>query len=178
MNFNLKSEPRNKEDKLIEEVDRKKHRSYNFSFRYSFPEPSPCESKKMDVCLIVDSSLSIKVPNFVRVKTFLTQFVHFFDATTHFSIITFAKYPVVRCRFSDKECQGPDGVQDLITTIPDKLYWGTFTDRALVEANQTVFIPENGDRPDASNVVIVITDGKPMKGSAPYNVTVPPLRVS
>lgn len=139
--------------------------------------PSPCKTKKQDVCLIVDESLSVKVPNYVRMKTFLTQFIYQFDPDTHFSIITFAGKANVRCKFSDKRCQTADGTYDLISEIPDKLFFGTYTDKALIAANQIVFTPENGDRADAKNVVIVITDGKTMKGAAPFSVTVPPLRV-
>ena len=131
----------------------------------------------MDVSIIVDASLSVKLPNYIRVKTFLTQFIHQFEPSTHFSIMTFAKHPTVHCKFSDNKCQTSDDTHVLIENIPDKLSWGTYTDRALVEADKTVFTPENGDRADAPNVAVIITDGKTMKGSAPYNVTVPPLRV-
>ena len=127
--------------------------------------------------MIVDESLSVKVPNYVRMKTFLTQFIYQFDPDTHFSIITFAGKANVRCKFSDKRCQTADGTYDLISEIPDKLFYGTYTDKALIAANEIVFTPENGDRADVKNVVIVITDGKTMKGAAPFNVTVPPLRV-
>lgn len=119
----------------------------------------------------------MKVPNFVRVKTFLVQFIHQFDPDTHFSVITFAKTPTVRCKFSDRQCQSTDGTHDLISEIPDELRWGTRTDLAFKAAYQIVFTPKNGERADASNVVVVITDGKAQKGSAPYNVTVPLLRV-
>ena len=125
----------------------------------------------------MDSSLSVKLPNYIRVKTFLTQFIHQFNPNTHFSMMTFAKYPTLHCKFSDNQCQTSDDTHTLIENIPDKLYWGTYTDRALVEANKTVFTPENGDRPDAPNVAMIVTDGKTMKGSAPYNDTIPPLRV-
>ena len=119
----------------------------------------------------------MKVPNFVRVKTFLVQFIHQFDPDTHFSVITFAKTPTVRCKFSDRQCQSTDGTHDMISEIPDELRWGTRTDLAFKAAYQIVFTPKNGERADASNVVVVITDGKAQKGSAPYNVTVPLLRV-
>ena len=119
----------------------------------------------------------MKVPNYVRMKTFLTQFIYLFDPDTHFSIITFARKANVRCKFSDKRCQTADGTYNLISKIPDKLFFGTYTDQALIAANEIVFTPENGDRADAKNVVIVLTDGRTMKGAEPFNVTVPPLRV-
>lgn len=125
----------------------------------------------------MDASKSVGVRNFVRVKTFLIQFIHQFEPDTHFSIITFSKNPIVRCKFNQPQCQSPDATHGLISQIPDKLSWGTHTDRALIAADQIVFKPENGDRGDAANVVVVLTDGKTMKGSLPFNVTVPPLRV-
>lgn len=138
--------------------------------------PSPCEEKKLDVCLIVDASKSVRVQNFVRVKTFLIQFIHQFEPDTHFSVITFAKTPSVLCKFDSPQCQSPDATHSLISQIPDKLSGGTYTDRALVAAEQIVFAPENGERGDAANIVVVITDGRTNKASLPFNVTVPPLR--
>ena len=139
--------------------------------------PSPCEHKKLDVCLIVDSSKSVGVLNFVRVKTFLIQFIHQFEPDTHFSVITFARNPTVRCKFDSPQCQSPDATHRLISEIPDKVSWGTATDKALIAANQTVFAPANGERADAANIIMIVTDGRTMKGSLPFNVTVPPLRV-
>jgi len=61
--------------------------------------------------------------------------------------------------------------------IPYKVSWDTYTDRALIPADQIVFTPDSGERGDATNIVLVITDGKTLKGSKPFNVAVPPLRV-
>lgn len=61
--------------------------------------------------------------------------------------------------------------------IPYKVSWDTYTDRALIPADQIVFTPDNGERADAANIVVVVTDGRTMKGSLPFNITVPPLRV-
>ena len=129
------------------------------------------------MCLIVDSSKSVGVLNFVRVKTFLIQFIHQFEPDTHFSVITFARNPTVRCKFDSPQCQSPDATHRLISEIPDKVSWGTATDKALIAANQTVFAPANGERADAANIIMIVTDGRTMKGSLPFNVTVPPLRV-
>ncbi|KAK2570892.1 Mucin-like protein [Acropora cervicornis] len=107
------------------------------------------------------ASLSVGIPNYVVVKTFLAQFVHYFPPTTRFSLITFAKYPEVRCKFSDVQCQTAEATHYLIADIPDKLKWGTRTDRALIAANDMVFTPEGGDRPDAGNLVMV--EGKNAK---------------
>lgn len=125
----------------------------------------------------MDSSSSVGVRNFVRVKTFLTQFIHQFEPETHFSIITFSKKPIVHCKFDDPQCQSTDGTHDLVAEIPDKVSRGTYTDRALVAADQIVYTAENGDRADAANVVVIITDGRTRAGSLPFNVTIPPLRV-
>lgn len=144
---------------------------------YFLSEPSPCEDKKLDVCLIVDSSRSLSVRNFVRVKTFLIQFIHQFEPDTHFSVITFSRKPIVQCKFNSPQCQSPDATHRFISEIPDRVSWGTATDRALIAADEIVFTPENGERADAANIVVVITDGRTTRGSLPFNVTVPPLRV-
>lgn len=144
---------------------------------YFLSVPSPCEEKKLDVCLIVDASRSVGIQNLVRVKTFLIQFIHQFEPDTHFSVITFAKQPTVECTFDSPQCQSPDATHRTISEIPDKVSGGTRTDKALLAATD-VFNPENGDRSDAANIVVVVTDGRTMKSSLPFNVTVPPLRVN
>ena len=58
-----------------------------------------------------------------------------------------------------------------------KVITGTRTDRALVAAAAKLFTPAGGDRQDADNIAIVMTDGKTRKGSAPYQEVVPPLKV-
>ena len=126
----------------------------------------------------MDGSTSVGVRNFVRVKTFLIQFIEQFEPDTHFSIITFSKKVIVRCKFNDPQCQSPYGTHDLIAEIPEKVSRGTHTDKALIAADRIIYTPENGDRPDAANLVVAITDGRTRKGSLPFNVTVPPLRVS
>ena len=153
------------------------HSFIDLEFLVIFPAPLPCDHKKLDVCMIVDASVSVRVPNYVRVKTFLTQFVHYFPTNTHFSLITYARNATLRCKFSDQQCQSAESTHDLIADIPDKLAWGTRTDRALIAADKIVFKPENGDRPDAENLVMVLTDGRTNRGSASFNDTIPPLRV-
>ena len=60
-----------------------------------------------------------------------------------------------------------------------KVGLGTRTDRALTMADEKLFTPEAGDRTDAPNVAIVMTDGKTRRPhSDPFTKVVPPLRVS
>ena len=53
----------------------------------------------------------------------------------------------------------------------------TRTDKALIMAADELFTKYGGDRPDAGNVLLIITDGKASPKSKPYSKVLPPLKV-
>ena len=70
---------------------------------------------------------------------------------------------------------------DKIKGLLDKMEYlaeGTRTDKALRLADQLLFTKEGGNRPDAHDILIVVTDGKtnPIH-SEPYEKVLAPLKV-
>lgn len=129
--------------------------------------------------LIVDRSKSVGKANFITVKNALKSFVDNFNITpetTHVSFIFFAGEALHLFNLTDPKYQSNGAVKKAIDAVPDKLYWGTRTDLALMKAHDHLF--ERGqDRRKRPNVLVVLTDGKSSPNSAPYSETVPPLEV-
>ena len=76
---------------------------------------------------------------------------------THMGLIVYNKRAKTLSTLNDSAKQSPQAIKTELE--PEERGWGTNTDRALEEA-VNMFTPENGDRPDKPNVLIVITDGK------------------
>ena len=79
-------------------------------------------------------------------------------------------------KFNEEDKQDPVIVKSILDQT-NKLKGRTFTDRALIKANDELFISESGDRPQAPDVLVLLTDGRTNKDSVPYDVVLAPLKV-
>ena len=79
--------------------------------------------------------------------------------------------------FADTEYHSGEKVYDLLKGIPDNLGSPTFIDRALKEANLSLFTEKGGDRPKFPNVLILMTDGRTNSKSEPFSNIIPSLQV-
>ena len=79
--------------------------------------------------------------------------------------MTFAKEVIIESNFNDQsyyeEGKLKDLVQEKSSVIPK--FWGTRIDLAMDLAAKELFSEQGGDRPDAKNVLVMFTDGKPVK---------------
>lgn len=143
--------------------------------------PNSCEdSPGLDVAFVVDKTKSIGAENFLLLKGFLLQLADALTIgpnATHVGYILFAKYPEVLNTFGDTKYHSGEEVNNLLQGIPTKLSSPTFIDRALKEANVSLFTKEGGDRPDFPNVLILLTDGKTNEASEPFSKIIPSLEV-
>ena len=96
---------------------------------------------------------------------------------THVGYILFAKNAKLLNNFADTKYHSGENVHNLITGISDATFSSTFIDEALIKANKSLFTPRGGDRPEAPNVLILMTDGKTNDHSIPFSEIVPSLRV-
>ena len=132
------------------------------------PAPSKCESK-LDLCLIIDSSGSIRdnnpgdgsYDNWELQLNFLSALIADFSVgldATRVGAIVFSED--VRLAFSLDRYNSADQVQQAIQNIA---YMGmtTNTPSALMQTRNQCFNSANGDRPDATNLAIIVTDGFP-----------------
>ena len=127
----------------------------------------------------MDRSKSVGKDNFITVKNALKSFVDNFNITpetTHVSLIFFAGEALHLFNLTDPKYQSNRAVKKAIDSVPDKLYWGTRTDLALMKAHDHLF-QRGQDRRKRPNALVVFTDGKSSPKSAPYSETVPPLEV-
>ena len=112
--------------------------------------------------IILDISLSIRLPNLKKMKQFLARFVDRFDVSesgSHVGLIRFYKPAILDFDFN--KYSSNIAVKQAIRRIPNKLGFETRTDTALRKAVSGLFTEEAGDRPDRKNLLFVFTDGRP-----------------
>lgn len=141
-----------------------------------------CEDPPLDICLVIDQTESVRLPNYKKMLDSVNSFIQFFavgENKTHFAIVTFANQSQIRISFSDIQYQNHANLSKFIVEMKnDTLSRPTRTDRALWKAGQEVFNETNGDRPNAPGVMIVLTDGKTHKDSDAFKKVLIPLKVS
>ena len=117
----------------------------------------------------MDKSQSIIKKELEKVITFLKDLVNKFKPAPdedHFGLITFqGKKAKLVFDFNASEFYNNNTLLDKINKIPTKqaIDWGTRTDLALQMARDQLFTKAGGDRPDRPNVMLVLTDGNPLR---------------
>lgn len=141
--------------------------------------PNPCDGFATDVAFLVDRTNSVGISNFKMLKGFLLELSDAMPIgpdAAHVGYILFAKQANLLNTFADTEYYSRENVHSLITSIPNKLFGSTFIDRALIKANDSLFTPMGGNRLGASNVLILMTDGRTNRDSISFSEIVPSLR--
>ena len=157
---------------LTSKVKNNKIRSLNtniFFFSFSFISvPAEVCHAKVDLCLIIDSSASIRGnnpssgnPDYALQLDFLANVVAIFPIgpdNTRVAAIVFSEEVILE--FPLNRYNSIFEVQEAIRNVP---YLGqtTNTPEAFRQAYIQCFNASNGDRDDADNVIIIATDGKP-----------------
>ena len=119
-----------------------------------------CEME--DIVFIVDSSGSIQEQNWPLVLNFMKNIVRDFTIgpnNVQIGIAAFGDY--VYPQFQLNTYYRKEEILDVIDRIPF-LDQSTNTQEALRYMRDTMFTPQNGDRRNAPNSAIVITDGVPV----------------
>ena len=117
----------------------------------------------------MDKTQSISKKELENVITFLKDLVNKFKPAPdedHFGLITFqGNTATLVFDFAATEFYNKSRLLDKINKIPTKQAknWGTRTDLALKMARDQLFTKAGGDRPDRPNVMLVLTDGKPLR---------------
>ena len=138
-----------------------------FSFTFISVPVEVCHAK-VDLCLIIDSSGSIRdsnypgrPDNYALQLDFLANVVASFPIgpdNTRVAAIVFSEQVVLE--FPLNRYNSLSEVQEAIRNVP---YLGqtTNTPEAFRQADLQCFSAVNGDRDDADNVIIIVTDGVP-----------------
>jgi len=134
----------------------------------------------LDVGLIIDGSGSVGKANFDKGLTFFADLVSHLAVSpqgTHVGAIVYESSAYLKFNLKKSEYHTLSKLKDAIKAFK-YTGGGTRTDRALEMAANKIFSADGGDRGDASNVLIIITDGKTHSGSKKYKEVLKPLQVS
>ena len=139
----------------------------------SFISGDQCtENAPLDISIVIDQTESVGKANFIKMKAFVESLVDKYDVSedhTHISIMTYAGDPTIHNTLADSKYHSKDSLKKLIVNISNELSSPTRTDKALEAVRDVVFTTANGDRPDALNVMIILTDGATRRRtSTPY----------
>lgn len=115
---------------------------------------------KIDLAFLIDSSTSIGRRDFRNQIQFVNDFVDFLDVgsgATRVAAVTFSDNVFPNFGFNDFTTK-----IDVLSAINDiEIHYGnTRTDLALKYTHENIFAPDNGERSDVIDVVIVLTDGE------------------
>ena len=138
------------------------------NFLSTVPAPAGACDVKVDLCLIIDSSGSIRdhnprdgSDNWETQLDFLSDLVGDFTVgpdATRVGAVVFSEQ--VRLEFPLDRYTSVEALQGALKAIP---YMGqtTNTPEALSQTRNLCFNPSTGDRSDAVNLAIIVTDGVP-----------------
>ena len=105
-----------------------------------------------DIGFVIDSSGSIGRSNWARMKRFLKAMVSKLDVSssnTHISAVAYSNNPEVVYQFNDQQRT------DDVNSAFDRMRWQrgfTYTDKALLLADDVLFQTANGMRPTVAKV--------------------------
>ncbi len=146
-----------------------------------------CNDRIMDIAIFGDRSKSMV--NWQRNKLIdlvnnLIDKLGVSSAGNHFAIGTFGPNSVILNNFKDPLYHKADKLKKVVQKfnyVPDD--WGTRIDIAMNRAGTELFTQKGGDRPNAKNVLLIISDGKPViapkdkKPSIPFEKSTKALEV-
>nr|XP_002129893.1 P-selectin-like isoform X1 [Ciona intestinalis]XP_026692609.1 P-selectin-like isoform X2 [Ciona intestinalis] len=117
----------------------------------------------MDFVVILDSSSSVGSENWMKIKTFTHQFLSTFILSpegSQYSVFRYNRNVDINSQILLKD--HPTNIEDFIYAFEQIPYdgSGTHTGKAINHAVDIVLAPGNGNRVNARDIVLVITDGK------------------
>ena len=121
----------------------------------------------MDIAILADISKSMKDEQrgyLINVTKTLVDEVGVSEEGHHFGFVTFAINATLHINFSNPSYYNAGNLKDKmekeVRNVPDTDE--TRTDLAMNRTLNNLFSSDGGDRPNARNVLLVITDGNPV----------------
>ena len=122
----------------------------------------------MDIAILGDTSKSMKKYHRRKLVALFTKTLDAWGVSpegNHYGLITFDRYAKIHNYFSTSRYHNKRNLiskaNEVFNKVPRSKDWGTRSDIALVKAEAKLFTKEGGDRPDAKNLLFMLTDGKP-----------------
>lgn len=126
-----------------------------------------CAGRKLDIAILADISKSLTQDDLKSLKKVVFDMINRVGVSekgNHFGLITFGDQAKRHNYFKRSYYHNKENLRGLVR---DKIKLdkktGTRTDIALRLARNELFVPENGDRKDADNLLFLFTDGRPFK---------------
>ncbi|XP_033728140.1 collagen alpha-3(VI) chain-like [Pecten maximus] len=124
------------------------------------PTKNPCFAPEADIVFLMDSSNSLGPENWEKEKQFVMDLIDNLNVGPNdmqVSVVTFESNPTVQFYLNDYQNK-----YDAIAAISNITFntGNTLTGKALEFVNDFVFVENAGDRPNANNILVVLTDGK------------------
>ncbi|XP_036450958.1 integrin alpha-2-like [Colossoma macropomum] len=117
----------------------------------------------VDIAIVLDGSNSIYPWRDVR--NFLNKFLGSLDIGPNKAQVSLIQYSNdLSFQFYLNTYQSKDEMLEVAATIQQKTGDATYTFAAIDSTREQAFIPEHGGRPDATKVMVVVTDGESADG--------------
>ncbi|XP_037668857.1 matrilin-3 [Choloepus didactylus] len=123
-----------------------------------------CKSRPLDLVFIIDSSRSVRPPEFTKVKTFVSRIIDTLDigeADTRVAVVNYAS--TVKIEFNLQTYSDKQALKQAVARVTP-LSTGTMSGLAIQTAMDEAFSAEAGARGSTSSipkVAIIVTDGRP-----------------
>ncbi|KAH9510213.1 hypothetical protein Btru_043782 [Bulinus truncatus] len=119
-----------------------------------------CPTLKLDLVVIVDTSTSVGESNFILSLDFVRNILRPLPIGPDSVRVTLLRYSsdVEVVSYMNDHMSKDEKIQAVSYIKYTKGF--TYTDKVLSETRTKVLVPDKGDRPDARDLVILITDGK------------------
>ncbi|EOA96036.1 Matrilin-2, partial [Anas platyrhynchos] len=123
-----------------------------------------CNSKRLDLVFIIDSSRSVRPYDFEKVKEFILTILQFLDISPDATRVGLIQYgSTVKHEFSLKTFRRKQEIERAVRRMMH-LATGTMTGLAIQYAVNIAFSESEGARPLSQNVpriIMIVTDGRP-----------------
>ncbi|XP_070188847.1 matrilin-2-like [Littorina saxatilis] len=123
------------------------------------PAKQGCDNAEIDLVFVLDASGSVGEPNFVLVKNFVKDFLFIADidnGNVRVGVVIYSTKAYVQ--FHLKDYNSKPAILQAMDNIPFSS-GSTNTADALNTMRTQMFTRANGERPNVTNIAIVVTDG-------------------
>ena len=117
------------------------------------------------MAILIDTSRSMETSHRTQLNSILDQLIDKLGVSpegNHFADITFDYDATLHHNFKDPLYYSKENLKSGLKNgnMHEAAGWGTRTDLAMELALKELFTREGGDRPEAKNVMVIVTDGK------------------
>ena len=139
--------------------------------------PPKCKNLTLDLTIVLETSSELGPQHFLSAKEFIDKLLHFFDVSpggTHVSLLVYNRIVHSVMSFDNAYYQNRNALEFMLQYLPPFYLFLSgpgHLDKALRYVNDNVFTAVRGDRPEAQNVAVFLTDGSIKEGKSPNDIS-------